>query len=412
MRLAVMNSEPLWKHLDTPILSSSYWMSQGIDTHTSVALETFQCQLVSRKFLNSSVIYIEPQVPNVIIPHQDILKLHWVKYMQRLIEVGRVTAFFVERFHLRLSIIDVIVPSLLQMPYIKELGLCNCNVDTNGLLLLAKTLNKNYTLKRLLLNENQIVEADVANELSHAVEHHSTLQELCISHCGIGTNEHILPLILKGCSNLKVLRLNENNISSKNITHIGEFLSGNPLLSCIRLDRNLLVDDDAKHLSEALSTNNNLQYLYIKGNEFTDIGKEQLMRAVLDTATLNSIAESNHETEIVFNESVLSSYINDKYWPRKKKVQYKILLTLYGINNETPVIQYFNEISLELIPHVLELIQTELDCLEKHDAPSFIVENEPRQLLTRMFCLLRELPCLYAGETQQILPDKQMLDSN
>ena len=112
MRLAIMN-EPLWKHLDTPILSSAYWMSQGIDTHTSVALETFQCQLVSRKFLNSSVIYIEPQVPNVVISHQDILKLHWIKYMQRLIEVGRVTAFFVERFQLHLSTLDVIVPSLL-----------------------------------------------------------------------------------------------------------------------------------------------------------------------------------------------------------------------------------------------------------------------------------------------------------
>ena len=120
----------------------------------------------------------------------------------------------------------------------------------------------------------------------------------------------------------------------------------------------------------------------------------------MDTATLNSLAESNHEVEIVFNDSVATSYINDKYWPRKKKVQYKILLTLYGMSKETPVIQYFNDISLELIPHVLELIQTELTCLEKHDAPSFIVENEPRQLLTRMYCFLRELPCLYAGESQ------------
>ena len=405
-------NEPLWKHLDTPILSSAYWMSQGIDTHTSVALETFQCQLCDRKFLNSSVIYIEPQVPNVIITHQDILKLHWIKYIQRLIEVGRVTAFFVERFQLNLPIIDVIVPSLLQMPYIKELGLCNCNVDTNGLLLLAKNLKQNNTLKRLLLNENQIVDVDVANELSHAIEHHPTLQELCISHCGIGTNEHILPSILNGCSNLKILRLNENNISSKNITHIGEFLSCNPMLSCLRLDRNLLVDDDAKHLAEALSTNSNLQYLYIKGNDFTDTGKEQLMRTVMDTTSLNSIAESNHECEIVFNESVATSYINDKYWSRKRKVQYKTLLTLYGMSKETPVIHYFNEIPLELIPHVLELIQTELACLEKHDAPSFIVENEPRQLLTRMFCFLRELPCLYAGETQQLLPDKQMIDDS
>jgi len=409
MRLGIMN-EPLWKHLDTPILSSAYWMSQGIDTHTSVALETFQCQLCDRKFQNSSVIYIEPQVPNVIIPHQNILKLHWIKYIQRLIEVGRVTAFFVERFQLQLSIIDVIVPSLLQMPYISELGLCNC-IDRDGFLLLAKNLKQNHTLKRLLLNENQIVDVDVANELSHGVKCHPTLQELCISHCGIGTNEHILPLILNGCSNLKILRLNENNISSKNITHIGEFLSSSRL-TCLRLDRNLLVDDDAKHLSEALSTNSNLQYLYIKGNDFTDTGKEQLMRAVMDTTSLNSIAESNHECEIVFNESVSTSYINDKYWPRKKKVQYKILLTLYGMNNETPVIQYFNEIPLELIPHVLELIQTELTCLDKHDAPSFSVENEPRQLLTRLYCLLRELPCLYAGETHQLLPDTQMLDSN
>ena len=82
------------------------------------------------------------------------------------------------------------------------------------------------------------------------------------------------------------------------------------------------------------------------------------------------------------------------------------------MSKETPVIQYFNEIPLELIPHVLELIQTELACLEKHDAPSFSVENEPRRLLTRMFGFLRELPCLYAGEIHQSLPDKQMLDSN
>lgn len=388
-------------HEDNPrapaiIMSKEYWLSQGFDTHTAYSMEAFQCQLVDRKFTYGHVICFEPATPNISIPHHDVLVQHWTKYMQNLLERGRAKSLFIERFELQYSSLNMIVPSVLKM-HLSELGICNCRINANGLLLVAKALSQNHTLKRLLLNENQIDDIHVARTLSVAVKNHPTLQELCISHCGVGTNADVLPTILYGCSNLKTLRLNENNISSNNIAYIRYFIASNPSLTCLRLDKNLLSDTDATQLAAALTTNTNLQYLYLKGNDFTDEGKEELMKVVFDTTSLNAIATSNHNCEVVFNSKVLTSHINENpTWSRKRKIQSKILLALYGMTNETSVIQYFNDVPFELIPHALELIQKELD------DGFFSIHNEPRQLLSRTFHFLRvwNVPWLFTNGVQ------------
>ena len=410
-----VSDQPLRRRVSTSyedaplILPTGYWISQGIDEPTAYGIEHFQCQLVDRKFIYAHVIYIEPITRNVErIPHHEMLVSHWKRYMKNLVEHGRAKAFFIDKFQLHQSVLDVIVPSLHFMGQLAELGFCNCSLDRNGLLLVSKFLSQNHTLKRLLLNDNHIEDDKVAETLSLAVTKHPNLEELCISHCGVGNNVTVLPKILMGCNNLKILRLNGNNIGSDGITHIGHFLSSNPYLTSLRLDENLLSDNDAGHIAAALKSNSNLHYLHLNGNEFTSKGKNELITAVLDTTSLNSIVDSNHNCEIAFRSPIVTSHMNEKYWSTKRKIQSKVLLALYGImdntNNTTPaIIRYFNHVPLELIPHGLVLIQQELDCLVPHYVVDFSMKNQPRQLLGRMFDFVRvwNLPWLFGNGVAQ-----------
>jgi len=398
------------------IMPTSYWTSQGLNENIAYGLERFQYQLLDRKTIYAHVIYLEPATPNVeFIPHHDMLLHHWKRYMTSLVERGRAKAFFIERIQLHQSVLDVVVPPLMEkVGELGELGLCKCSIDHNGLLLLSKYLSKNRTLKRLLLNENVIEDVDVARALSLAVKDHPTMEELCVSHCELGTNVDVLPEILGGCNRLKTLRLNENKISSQNVAHIGALLaSPDTSLATLRLDKNLLSDVDAVHFTAALKSNTNLKYLYLTGNNITDVGKEKITTAVLDTTSLNSIADSNHNCEIVYSTlgtPGLASHINEKYWSTKRKVQSKILLALYGMNNETlSSIQYFRDLPLELIPHGLELIQKHLDCLEQHDTISVHMKNKPNILLGRMYCLLRvwNLPWLFVNAVRRNVQKRQ-----
>lgn len=394
-----------------PIMPTAYWVSQGIPEPTAYGMERFQLQLVERKFIYGHVIYIEPPTSNVeAIPHHDLLLPHWRRYLKNLAERGRAKSFFVDRFELHTSVLDVVVPSLMPM-HLNELGLCRCRIDREGLLLILKYMSQNSTLKRLLLNENRFEDLDVAEAYALAIKNHPSMEELCISHCMLGVNDHLLREILGGCNRLKVLRLNGNDIGTECIKHIGTFLAGNPNLTTLRLDNNILSDDDAAEITAALQTNTNLKYLYLKGNDFSEAGKKEMTTAVFDTASLNSIAASNHNCEIVYDTPVVTSTLNEKYWSTNRKVRSKIILALYGIGNETDVVQYFRDFPLELIPNVLQLIQREIDLLKQHDA-SMSAKNEPPHLLGRMFDFIRvwNLPWLFENGGHQAVGDAMDVD--
>jgi len=386
------------------IIPTTYWISQGIAEPIAYSMERFQFQLVDRKYTFAHVIYFGPATTDIdFIPHHDLLVSHWRRYIKNLTERGRAKAFFIERFQLRQSVLDIIVPTLMQqLGQLGELGLCDCSIGRNGLLLISKYLSKNRSLKRLLLNENQIEDVDIAKALSSAVKYHPSMEEVCLSHCGLGNNLDILPEILGGCNHLKTLRLNGNNIGSESIAQIKAFLAGNQTLTCLRLDNNLLSDADALHISAALKMNTNLHYLYLKGNAFSYHGKKKMMDTILDAASLNSIVESNHNCEIVFSFPVAASHINEKFWSPERKAQSKIILALYGVGDIAQAAQYFRDVPLELIPYGLELIQKELDCLEQHDAISFGMKNAPSHILSRLFCFLRvwNLPWLFNNGVQ------------
>jgi len=376
-------------------------VAKGVDALTAFSLEAFQRTVHTSYNTDAHTISLEPAMSAEVIPHHGELVPHWEHYMKKVVERARATTFVIHTFQLRQSSLDVIVPSVMQLERLAELGLCKCSIDRDGLLFLSKFLAKNISLKRLLLNDNRIDDIEVAHALSLALKHHPRMEELCVSRCGVGSDGRILPVLLDGCARLEVLRLNENGIETG--ARIGAFLAGNPSLDTLRLDGNSLSDADASGFALALKTNTNLQYLYLKGNDFTDAGVDEITAGVLDATSLNSIATSNHECEVSFGSSVGTSNINEKPCSTKRKVQSKILIALYGVCSGRVVwrghmspVQYFRDVPLELISHGLELIQ------QKSVTASYSCD-ESRAQLSRMFCFIRSwnVPWMFEGASRR-----------
>ena len=121
-----------------------------------------------------------------------------------------------------------------------ELWLYNCQITSQGALILSNSLFNNITLKKLYLNDNLIHDRGV----------HCLSRVLSINN-----------------STLKDLHLARNGITSKGAEYLSDMLSTNKTLITLSLYGNKIDDNGIKSLTHVLSFNNKtLEYLYLSGN--------------------------------------------------------------------------------------------------------------------------------------------------
>ena len=217
-----------------------------------------------------------------------------------------------------------------------ELYLDDCDLDRTGLLSVADFISKKRTLQKLLLNGSAINDLDAAKALASALETHPHIDEVCLVGCDLGNNLDALDEMLVGCKNCSSLLLNDNQIDSSGFARIANFLATNQFLAKLRLIDNLLSDADADSVMSALAMNTYLLKLELKNNRMTDIGRKAVEKAVFDTASLNSIAGSNHYCKIELGSTMDEGdrlaevgQINCSSMTRKDKIWCKIFSALY-----------------------------------------------------------------------------------
>ena len=178
----------------------------------------------------------------------------------------------------------------------------------------------------------------------------------------------------------------------------------------LRLDSNNISDGGTLLLASALNNNTNLNWLNLKKNRITEEGDKNLLKALYDPTSMDSIVESNHtcvaytydvkNARVVAQRSpieteVLSINNADPDISTKQKIRWKVVLALCGLEGELFDLSHLNDLPLPLMPRVLELIQ------EHTDARTRAVKSTPIQLekdaLSRLFHTLRgwELPLLF-----------------
>ena len=224
-------------------------------------------------------------------------------------------------------------------------------------------IQSNQKLKEFHWTNNEIESMDDANLLVEAIISRPLIKSISLVNC-FGENMDaysIFRSLLASGKDFAHIDLGFNNIRTGGGTELPDFLATNPPLKDLFLIENHLDDSDAILIARALKRNTHLEQLILGGNDITDIGRDALRNSLLDSTTLNTIADSNHscnvggidlDDDISNNNRLLDDKVN-----RGRKM-YSLLSSRNreGVNVHHLFDEEFDDDSMKLVPKVLECV--------------------------------------------------------
>ena len=390
------------------IIPASYWMSIGYSNEEASAMENLQNDIKAICYGDSdkTEISLRGSEPGTVIPHHDMMIPHWQKLFRAL--NGLTSTLHITDISLPIPVLDIMFP--IQSIDLKTLTFYDVKLGNDGLLKLSSFLRENTSVKKLCIGGDLIDDISVASSLSDAIKNHPTLEILVLVRCFCAEHDTgILEKIMEGCCGLRELRLGYEKLGVDGITIMADFIRSNNPTQIIQLEDCELKDIDTLLLTAALKKNTYLKELDLVGNDITESGDKNLLKAMYDPTSIDSIIESNHTivpyTYDDSNVTVISQRplleqelftINaDDNISVQKKIRQKVILAFCGVDGGLFDLSHLNDFPLQLMPRVLELIQ-------KHTAIRRVkTKTTPVQLekdaMTRLFHTLRgwELPLLF-----------------
>ena len=402
------------RRLGTIFIPASYWISMGYSEHDADLMVKLQTDM--KKYSDGD--YAEIKLCSMryyggVLPHHDLMLPHWKKLAKAL--EGRTSVeqqFLIQNNSLPVPVLDIVFPTL-QTMNLETLTLFTTELGNDGFLRLSTFLRQNTSLVFLNLGGDTITDMSVANTFSDAIKNHSNLHMIMLLDCSLSNGTDILRIILEGCTRLPSLVLDMNNLRSEAAVLLADFIRNNHLMDTLELEHNNFSNDDTLLLASALKYNTNLNKLNLqKNNNITEEGEKTLLKAMFDPTSMDSIVKSNHtclpytyDIEDIDatdqRPSLEQELFNINGWETRigKKIRWKVVLALCGVDGELFDLSYLNDLPIQLMPRVLELIQKHTEARTEEVTHTLVYH--PRLLekdaLTRLFHTLRgwELPLLF-----------------
>lgn len=275
------------------------------------------------------------------------------------------------RINLAPAVLSMLIPAL-SLQHIQELSLNDNHLGSVGFSAVAAFLERNTSLEKLDLSNNEMDDLGSATLLSKAMRNHPRLERLELKRCRIGDNPDILRAILQ--SNVNFVGLDGNRIGSSGAMEISNFIESNESMKSISLSFNKFNDDDAAILSRSLKKNTHLKYMYMWNNALSNYGTKTMFSAIFDASCMGAMYESNHHCNIHLSRPLNAVHnINRHHSPernRKMKIFLALRVSRSGVFNTS----YIDNVPLALIHHVIFLLQGDVrECM----------------MLTKMFQLVK-----------------------
>ena len=391
------------------IIPASHWISIGYSNQEAQQMENLQNNI--KKYCednedNTEIDLRGRMEPGAVLPHHDMMIPHWQKLFKALRGHGKVNMIKIFGISLPVSVLDIIFN---QSSNIEYFALLNVGLGNEGLLRLSSFVREKSSVKSLCIGGVgvRIDDMSVASSLSDAVKDHPTLEKLVLVAC-LHFEHHtdIIGKILEGCKGLDGITIAKCNVGSDDVNLLADFICSNHPTKIIQLDGNNILDRDTLVLAAALKRNTNLRQIDLRRNVITEAGGKALLKAMYDPRSMDSIVESNHTcmafTFDITDQSVVALRppietgvleINEMDISIGQKIRKKVILVLCGVDGSLFDLSHLNDISLQLMPRVLELIQEHTQIRTRR-----CDENQlEKDALSRLFHTLRgwELPLLF-----------------
>jgi len=307
-----------------------------------------------------------------------------------------------------LNISDVQLPSSvtdLLLPALKGKRISRVYMENNefpspkkGIEFAVQLINGNGTMNQFEWSNNQINNLEDARLLVYAILKHPLIRHVQLDNCfGAGTNSYsVLKTLIVGVRRYHYVELANNNISTGGCTAIPDYIASNPPLRRLNLANNNLNDEDAILISRALKHNNNLQVIKLKDNDITGIGRNILLKAIYDNTSLNSVSDCNHTCNIEgFDYYYFVANVDCRNRTNRRSKVYNMLSlrNREGSNVHHLNLEWGDDDSLILVPHVLECVQKTGACVYEHRQE----DDEEVAPLSVMYEILRswKMPALF-----------------
>jgi len=276
-------------------------------------------------------------------------------------------------------------------------------LDKDGLTMVTDFLQKKnaiteFSMASSLYEDEENISSCIpkAKALKQCLQNNTTLEQLCLGSNLLGCNNRIFSTVMsgiKGSVSLVHLDLSDNGIRNlPSVKLVAKYLARNPALIELDMSNNWMVTKSANVLIESLKKNTTLQHLSLKNNSMNvkivpaivDMlqnnstlrslnvqhnkvhnKKWELFNALCDPTSLDSIMnKSNHTCSIILNgrnqgnnEEELNSINQLKN--EGEKIRYKVVLAA-SRKKDLYDPRSFEDVSLEIMPKVLELVQLEI----------------------------------------------------
>ena len=171
-----------------------------------------------------------------------------------------------------------LLPMLNKKTSLTSLELHDCELGTSSIKSVARFLSTNESLSILDLSSNVMNDLDSVKALSLAIKDHPQLTFVNLSDCnlvysdddGLELNTDVLSSILDGCSNLKSLVLDRNDIKIDGaVSLVADFITSNTTLTVLSLANNTMGDANAELIYKAMRKNTSLHELSLGQNRIT-----------------------------------------------------------------------------------------------------------------------------------------------
>ena len=207
--------------------------------------------------------------------------------------ISTVSALYLSQNKISGSVTDDLAIAIIVNCNMKTLYLSDNNLQHHGVVI-ASALSQIKMLVELDLSNNSMTE-NVVDELSLAIENNKSLQVL-----RIGGNKLMTDGIIKICrsissiSNLQILGINDNQITERAADAIAHAISSNTRLEQLHLDSNKLHTGISK-IATALTAICSLKVLDLDDNEISTAVTSKLAHAIMSNSSLEELRLRNNK---------------------------------------------------------------------------------------------------------------------
>ena len=358
------------------------WMDNGVEDYLAWGFAVFEYTIryetsalhhanAGEKF--QVVIMGFEQVTERLLLYQEWMLPLWGEFSAALARASAIgvdiECLSIGHVELPLNVLNLLAPALKVAP-IKLLHLKNNGLRRDGIIFLAKSIQKNQVLERLALKEIHLLDVSCVVSLVEPSHHDNRLRSLSLDKCNIGLKASLMSTLLHTLSlsnNIRNISLAHNNIGANESEMIASYLATNRPIASLDLVGNLLSDADVVLIMSALKTNTTLRGLRLTGNPIGEASRVAICEAIYNISSLNTIHSSNHMCLVTSDFDIQDC---NRYVSQNANRISKLLGVLYT----DFAIAFLEDIPLAVVPFVLNFVQY----------PSF------KFPLTRIFHLVRD----------------------